>query len=119
MYEQVMWSALRDELTKIALKEKDSGAVWDFLSKEIPGTPTLIMGRAEKAAEKARAALRASKGGGSVLRWNPNAGMHTASSTGGAAYRQAAMGSARAATRRGDALAAGIGGLTPAVMGAR
>lgn len=97
MYNQVMWAAFHDELVKIAMQEKDAGKVWDFLSKEIPGTPTLLMGRGEQAAEKARAALRASKGGGPVLRWNPTAGLHPGSS------REAMQAAGRAARARAAA----------------
>jgi hypothetical protein len=98
MYNQVMWAAFHDELVKIALQEKEAGKVWDFLKQEIPGTPTLLMGRGEQAAEKARAALRASKGGGRVLRFNPNAGMFPGGS------REAMQAAGRAARARAAAV---------------
>lgn len=87
--------AFRDELMKIALAriEKDAGFMDSVKS---------LFGRGAPPAAAAKAVGR---------RFHPTAGLATAAQEGGTAYRQAARGAASQAQRRGDALAANIGGL--------
>jgi hypothetical protein len=80
------------ERIKKGSAEKDAGPVWDFLRGK--GTQT-----AKKVVQ------------GRTPHWSPAAGLATAAQQGGAAYREAARKSALAMQRRGDLLAAGIGGL--------
>jgi hypothetical protein len=98
-------------MPKVGSVEKDAGPLWEALAKPIAGTPTWLMGRGAEAAQTARKTLGKATGVRYPVRFNPAAGLANASQQGGTAFRQAAGRSAASATRRGDALAASIGGL--------
>jgi hypothetical protein len=113
----IQMAAMRDELLKIAEAglEKDSGPVWEatkrVLTAPIPGTKTWLVGRGAEAAEQARAARGALRGASRSYALNPGYAAREAVGLRRPTMQRAVQASRQAAQRRGDLLAAGIGGL--------
>lgn len=114
----IIFSAMRDELQKIAEAglEKDSGPLWQatkrIFTSPIPGTSTWVMGRGAEAAEKARGAAKgALRGASRSYAANPGYAAREAVGLRRPTMQRALQASRQASQRRGDLLAASVGGL--------